>query len=223
LKGLSDYQVSRWGVCFCLNTADWMGSSVVSSGNTYSLAQDISPQRVLAGVIQGLFPASNEMHFLAPDSRYLKVVSIGQVLEAEDQRNWTDNTYKIYSGSLKEPRPFTTSPGSSWKQNVNFEVGVPKQNNADPTKMVTFTSVVLSDPRYSGLSSVANGKVSRIHFFVRDVSAAIDQHANPCSIAQMQHAYAMRTILHHRANIQTISDRSIYSAGPALPGATVHC
>ena len=44
-----------------------------------------------------------------------------------------------------------------------------------------------------------------------------------CNIAQMQHAYAMHTILHHRANIQTISRRSIYSAGPALPGATVRC
>ena len=82
LEGLSEYPVSRWGVCFCLNTADWMGSSVISSGNTYLLAQDISPQRVIDGVVQGLFPASNEMHFVAPDQRYLKVLSIGKVLEA---------------------------------------------------------------------------------------------------------------------------------------------
>ena len=47
-------------------------------------------------------------------------------------------------------------------------------NNADPAKMVTITGVVLSDPRYSGLSSVSNGTVSRIHFFVRDVTAAVD-------------------------------------------------
>ncbi len=136
LKGLTEYQVSRWGVCFCLNTADWMGSSVVSSGNTYSLAQDISPQRVVDGVIQGLFPASNEMHFIAPDKRNLKVVSIGKVLEAEDQRNWTDNTYKIYSGSLSEPFPFLTSAGSIWKQSVNFEVGVHESVTTDATKIL---------------------------------------------------------------------------------------
>ncbi len=47
-------------------------------------------------------------------------------------------------------------------------------NNADPNLMVRFEAVVLSDPRYSGLSSVSNGNVSRIHFFVRDVSAATD-------------------------------------------------
>jgi hypothetical protein len=136
LKGLAEYSVNRWGICFCLDTADWMGASVISSGNSYSLLRDISPQRVVDGVVQGLFPESHEMQFIAADQRYLKVVSNCKVLEAEDQRNWTDNTYKIYSGSLKEPRPFTTSPGSSWKQNVNFEVGVPKQNNSDPTKIL---------------------------------------------------------------------------------------
>ena len=136
LKGLAEYSVNRWGICFCLDTADWMGASVLSSGNSYSLLRDISPQRVVDGFVQGLFPESHEMQFIAADQRYLKVVSNGKVLEAEDQRNWTDNTYKIYSGSLKEPRPFTTSPGSSWKQKVNFEVGVPKQNSADPTKIL---------------------------------------------------------------------------------------
>ena len=136
LNGLADYQVNRWGVCLCLNTADWMASSVISSGNTYSLAQDISPQRVVDGVVQGLFPASHEMHIVAPDKRYLKVVSSGRVLEAEDQRNWTDNTYKIYSGSLSEPRPFNISSGSNWSQSVKFEVGAPTGKSADPAKIL---------------------------------------------------------------------------------------
>ncbi len=136
LTGLSEYPVSRWGVCFCLNTADWMGSSVTSSGNTYSLAHDISPQRLIDGVIQGLFPASHEMHFIAPDQRFIKVVSTGKVLEAEDQRNWTDNTYKIYSGSLSEPFPFMTSSDTVWKQSANFEVGAPNRIDVDPTKML---------------------------------------------------------------------------------------
>ena len=136
LKGLSEYQVNRWGICFCLNTADWMGSSVLSSGNTYSLAQNISPQRVVDGVTQGLFPASNEMNFVGPDNRYLKVLSTGKVLEAEDQRNWTDSTYKIYSGSLSEPFPFLVSAGDIWTQRANFEVGVPKRIEADPTKIL---------------------------------------------------------------------------------------
>ena len=136
LKGLAEYSVNRWGICFCLHSGDWMGSIVNSSGNTYTLLQDISPQRVVDGVTQGLFPAANEMHFVAPDQRFIKATSTGKVLEAEDQRNWTDNTYKIYSGSLSEPRPFVTSSGSIWKQSIKFEVGAPSGAATDPAKIV---------------------------------------------------------------------------------------
>jgi len=136
LQGLTEYPINRWGVCICLNTADWMGSTVLSSGKTYSLMEDIAPQRVVDGIIQGLFPASSEMHFVAPDKRYLKALSTGKVLEAEDQRNWTDNTYKIYSGSLSEPRPLITNAGSVWKQSVKFEVGAPSQVTPDPAKIL---------------------------------------------------------------------------------------
>ena len=136
LKGLAEYSVNRWGICFCLHSGDWMGATVNSSRNTYTLLQDISPQRVIDGVTQGLFPAANEMHFVAPDQRFIKATSTGKVLEAEDQRNWTDNTYKIYSGSLSEPRPFVTSSGSIWKQSIKFEVGAPSGAATDPAKIV---------------------------------------------------------------------------------------
>jgi hypothetical protein len=136
LRGLAEYSVNRWGVCFCLNSADWMGSKVKSQGNEYQLPAAISPQRDVDGVTQGLFPASNEMFFTAPDQRSIKVLSTGKVLEAEDQRNWTDNTYKIYSGSLSEPHPFVTSAGSTWQQSVTFEISPPSKPVADGSKIV---------------------------------------------------------------------------------------
>lgn len=136
LTGLGKFEIQRWGVCFCLHTGDWMGSTVLASGNTYSLLKEISPQRVIDGVTQGLFPASNDMHFFAPDKRALKVVSTGKVLEAEDQRNWTDNTYKIYSGSLAEPRPFIIDKGVVWEQNLEFEVTPPASAKVDGSKII---------------------------------------------------------------------------------------
>ena len=136
LRGLAEYSVNRWGICFCLNSADWMGSSVQSQGNEYKLPAAISPQRVIDGVTQGLFPAANQMHFIAPDNRSIKVNSTGKVLEAEDQRNWTDNTYKIYSGSLSEPRPYVASAGSVWSQSVTFEINPPSKPVPDGSKIV---------------------------------------------------------------------------------------
>ena len=136
LTGLGKFEIQRWGVCFCLHTGDWMGSTVSASRNTYSLLKEISPQRVIDGVTQGLFPASNDMHFVAPDKRSLKVLSTGKVLEAEDQRNWTDNTYKIYSGSLAEPRPFVIEKGMKWEQRVEFEVTPPATSIPDGSKII---------------------------------------------------------------------------------------
>jgi len=137
LTGLGKFEVNRWGVCFCLHTGDWMGSTVNASGNEYRLLPEISPQRVIDGVTQGLFPASREMYFVAPDKRSLKVISTGKILEAEDQRNWTDNTYKIYSGSLAEPRPFVIENGITWEQRVEFEVTAPAGSAEDGAKIVT--------------------------------------------------------------------------------------
>jgi len=76
------------------------------------------------------------MHFIAPDNRSIKVNSTGKVLEAEDQRNWTDNTYKIYSGSLSEPRPYVASAGSIWSQSVTFEINPPSKPVPDGSKIV---------------------------------------------------------------------------------------
>jgi len=136
LRGLAEYSVNRWGICFCLNSADWMGSTVKLQDNEYILPAVISPQRVVDGITQGLFPAANQMHFIAQDNRSIKVTSTGKVLEAEDQRNWTDNTYKIYSGSLSEPRPFVTSAGSLWQQSLTFEIDPPSKQVPDGSKIV---------------------------------------------------------------------------------------
>ena len=136
LTGLANFEINRWGVCFCLHTGDWMGSTVSAGGDSYQLLKDISPQRVVDGVTQGLFPSSNDMHFIAPDKRALKVVSTGKVLEAEDQRNWTDNTYKIYSGSLAEPRPFVMEKGAIWEQRVEFQVTPPVGATPDGSKII---------------------------------------------------------------------------------------
>lgn len=56
---------------------------------------------------------------------------------------------------------------SDWTTNIS---------SPDPAKLVRFDAVVLSDPRYSGLSSInsGTGMPSRVHIFVRDVSAATD-------------------------------------------------
>ena len=45
-------------------------------------------------------------------------------------------------------------------------------NNDLVNTQVTFEAVILTDPRKSGLSGVTDGRVNRVHMFVRDTSAA---------------------------------------------------
>lgn len=136
LQSAERIELNRWGVCFCLDTADWAAGSVTSLGESLQLPKNISPQARIAGVTQGLFPASYEMHLSAIDGRSIRVHSTGNILEAEDQRNWTDNTFKIYSGSLSESLPIVIEPRLSYTQSVEFEVTPPRTPLADGAKIL---------------------------------------------------------------------------------------
>ncbi|MBN1444308.1 MAG: hypothetical protein JXA90_16470 [Planctomycetes bacterium] len=46
----------------------------------------------------------------------------GDVFEMEDQRNWTDGSYKIYSRPLRLPFPFEVSSGGRIRQSVTIEL-----------------------------------------------------------------------------------------------------
>ena len=49
----------------------------------------------------------------------------GDIFETEDQRNWTDASFKTYSTPLTEPSPVTVSPGDEFRQRVVFERSQP--------------------------------------------------------------------------------------------------
>ncbi len=53
-----------------------------------------------------------------------KLLFEGDVFEAEDQRNWTDNSYKIYSTPLDLPFPVKISKGEKVFQKVTLETAV---------------------------------------------------------------------------------------------------
>jgi hypothetical protein len=52
----------------------------------------------------------------------LHMRSEGLPLEMEDQRNWTDSTFKVYSGSLRAPRPIRLKRGAVLRQELTLKV-----------------------------------------------------------------------------------------------------
>jgi len=52
----------------------------------------------------------------------LRVSFEGEIFEIEDQRNWTDASYKTYCRPLRLPYPYRIRPGAAVKQTVRIEV-----------------------------------------------------------------------------------------------------
>ncbi|MFV0461076.1 MAG: hypothetical protein ACK5MT_20175 [Actinomycetales bacterium] len=53
-----------------------------------------------------------------------ELVLSGDVFETEDQRNWTDASFKTYSTPLELPFPVTVEPGDVVRQSLTLRVGV---------------------------------------------------------------------------------------------------
>lgn len=77
--------------------------------------QSLSPHPVLSGIAALEFPAD-----VAPGFR---IELSGDVFETEDQRNWTDCSFKTFSRPLSEPIPYTIEPGSPIRQTVRISAG----------------------------------------------------------------------------------------------------
>lgn len=58
----------------------------------------------------------------------LQLVFSGEVFEAEDQRNWMDNSFKLYNRPLSRPFPFPVTTGESIQQHITL-----KTSSSGPT------------------------------------------------------------------------------------------
>lgn len=82
----------------------------------------------------------------------------GDIFETEDQRNWTDASFKTYSTPLSEPYPATVTEGTSIRQRVVFKAeNFQPQNKADE-KVIRIS---LDPKRSAKFPSIGIGRTSR--------------------------------------------------------------
>jgi hypothetical protein len=122
MVALEDVDVNRWGYNICLDAQSWVGAHVLGADAGARLPRRIAPQHAYQGVLQGLFPPADRLSLRRPDGMVVHVESEGQLLEVEDQRNWTDPSFKIYSGSLRDPLPRRILAGDVVRQSVRIAV-----------------------------------------------------------------------------------------------------
>lgn len=85
-------------------------------------------------VVEGAFPTAISPHQPARDIAALtwrgaagtvRLAPTGDAFEMEDQRNWSDASFKIYNRSLDAPFPYTLEAGERVQQQVSLQVLAP--------------------------------------------------------------------------------------------------
>jgi hypothetical protein len=139
LEALSAFEYNRMGICV-LHPAEasagvpyWArGTDGEISGR---LPRLIAPQDVRGGQNQPLFPAFEELELELGDVR-TRLTCAGDRFETEDQRNWTDASFKTYSTPSGLGLPHAIAPGAVLAQQVTIAfLGRPRPRQPVPAEV----------------------------------------------------------------------------------------
>ena len=131
-QAMRDFSYCRIGFCLLHPLAEYCGQpytgispDVLVSG---SLPTWIAPQRYEGGFYLPLFPSVSSFMVSLKSGIEVKFDFEGDLFEMEDQRNWTDGSFKTYCTPLSLGYPFQAHTGQSFKQKVTVTVqGCPRQ------------------------------------------------------------------------------------------------
>jgi hypothetical protein len=93
----------------------------------------IAPQHVVDGIIKPVAPF-DEMQAVSHQVKpgvWLRVAFEGEVFEMEDQRNWTDGSFKTYGTPLRLPFPVEVKAGERVRQRVTLSLSEGKSRKAE--------------------------------------------------------------------------------------------
>ena len=132
-EALSDFKKNRIGICVLHPIKECAGRKVSITqpdGNIYEsvFPAMISPHQPFFNIQQMDWDLDNGVN--------VQVNFEGDIFETEDQRNWTDSSYKTYSTPLHLPFPVLVKTGEKIEQRITLHVtGNIKQqeNSATPT------------------------------------------------------------------------------------------
>jgi D-apionolactonase len=118
-EALSSFLRNRIGVCVHHPLTELIGKVITITkpdGGKYTaiLPSVISPHQPLLNI--------HEMQYEARDNTIVHFGFSGDVFETEDQRNWSDASFKTYSTPLDLPFPVRTNEGERMRQTVDLSV-----------------------------------------------------------------------------------------------------
>lgn len=119
---LSTFSANRVGLCVLHPIEQWRGKKLTVTTIDGCTEQHQPPNEIAP---LPLFTDAAEISYALDASSQVKICLSGDAFEGEDQRNWTDLSYKTYSRPLRLPRPYIIASGSSIAQVARITVDNP--------------------------------------------------------------------------------------------------
>ncbi len=150
---IQEFNTNRIGLCVLHPIAACKGRQVVITqpdGTTYrsSFPERISPHQP--------FKQVQQMDWTTATGLRATLIFEGDVFETEDQRNWTDASYKTYSRPLELPFPYEVQKGERIVQSVTLNIistkskgGTNTSQNASVETKMLFPAIGYSRPKGS--------------------------------------------------------------------------
>ncbi len=132
----TDWTTNRTGFVVLHGVEGIAGQPVVVNHTDGSVSETVFPDLISPG--QPFFDIRSMTHAVAPGLEVTCTME-GDAYECEDQRNWTDASYKTYIRPLSKPRPYRMEQGIAQQQRVSLAVDGPPGAAAAETAPVTVT------------------------------------------------------------------------------------
>ena len=131
-KFLTNFWTNRIGFNLLIPLQNHVGSNILVTKEDGTKEEKKFPELLMPD--QPFFKFKN-LTYTLDDSLLVNINFEGILFEMEDQRNWGDASYKIYSGSLLDPFPYLEKEGGNFSQTVKIDVANKKQRSF-PSKCI---------------------------------------------------------------------------------------
>jgi len=159
----ADFEYNRIGWCV-LHPAENAGRRYrarTENGPIESTLPDtIGPQLVVGGLPSPIFPSFTELEIEVAEGVWAHFELEGDVFEMEDQRNWTDASFKTYSTPLSLGFPHAARAGQRIAQSVRLRLAgspPPGRRTGGDVEISVGAPVARSLPRI-GLGAASHGE-----------------------------------------------------------------
>jgi D-apionolactonase len=129
-EALAAFQKNRIGLCVHHPIKECGGQTVMITRPDRSVYQSTFPQMVSP---RQPFHDIQQMKWSTGDNTDVQLFFEGDIFETEDQRNWSDSSYKTYSTPLHIPFPVNIQQGDTMQQKISLVAC----NNTGDTEQAT--------------------------------------------------------------------------------------